>query len=164
VLISAFVRVASLCPNISLEIVGDGPEKSNLMHSVPGEFKSRIIFKGNVPFEQRAESFGKADVFVHPARHDGWGVVIQEAMAAGLSVISTRETGAAYDLVDEGQNGFLVRAGDANGLADRIAWMAKNRDQLSRLGMNAKRKASGFTPEWGAERFVQISRSILDAR
>lgn len=164
VLISAFVRVTGRCPNVSLEIVGDGPEKSNLMQSVPGEFKSSVVFTGNVPFEQRAESFGKADVFVHPARHDGWGVVIQEAMASGLPVISTRETGAAYDLVDEGQNGFLVGAGDVDGLADSIAGLVKNRDKVSRLGMNARRKVSGFTPEWGAERFVQISRSILDAR
>jgi len=163
VLISAFQRVAG-SKDIQLSIVGDGPEKEVLQESVASEFRDRVKFVGFVPFSERLKFFAAADVFVHPARHDGWGVVIQEAMSAGLPVIATVETGAAYELVADGKNGFLIDAGDEAALSDRIAWFADHAEKIPAFGASARSSVAGLTPEWGASELIRIAETILEKR
>ena len=105
-----------------------------------------------------------AAVLVLPSRHDGWGVVIQEALSAGLPVIATRQTGAAYDLVEEGKNGFLVEADDEDQLYDRIVWFSEHQEQIPGFAASARIKASTLTPEWGATQIVEIARDVLRKR
>jgi glycosyltransferase involved in cell wall biosynthesis len=160
VLIDAFQRAAEIKSDISLTIVGEGPERQALGERVTDECRGRITFRGAVAFAERAQAFGEADVFIHPARHDGWGVVINEALAAGLPVIATRQTGAAYELVQDGSNGFLLEAEDKDGLGERILWFADNRDQIPNFSERARAAVSGLTPEWGAAELVRITQSI----
>jgi glycosyltransferase involved in cell wall biosynthesis len=134
------------------------------MASAADQFRNRINFVGAVPFEERAKYFVETDVFVHPARHDGWGVVIQEAMAAGLPVIATRQTGAAYELVKENENGFLIEAGDEAALAEKIVWFAQHQDQIPGFSAKARSGVSGLTPKWAAAELVQIFGSVLGNR
>jgi glycosyltransferase involved in cell wall biosynthesis len=147
--------------DISLTIVGDGPERNLLSDCVTDECRNRITFSGEVAFAQRADAFAEADVFIHPARHDGWGVVIHEALAAGLPVIATRETGAAYDLVQDGENGFLVNAEDEDALVKRILWFADNRNEIPKFSERARAAIAGLTPEWGAAELVRITQSVV---
>jgi glycosyltransferase involved in cell wall biosynthesis len=164
VLVRAFAKAAQSCPDIALRIVGDGSERFKLAEQIPDSVRNRIVFAGSVPFAERSGPFARSDVFIHPARHDGWGVVIQEALSAGLPVIATRQTGAAYDLIEEGKNGFLVDAGNEDELCQRIVWFAHHRDEIRELGANARNKARTLTPEWGAEEIVRIARTVLRNR
>ena len=61
--------------------------------------------------------YRSAGVFVHPARHEPWGLVVNEAAAAGLPLIVGRRVGAACELVREGENGFLVDPDDTESVA-----------------------------------------------
>ena len=160
VLIKAFQRAAEMKSDMELTIVGDGPERQALSESVSEKCRSRVSFLGEVAYADRAKAFGEADVFIHPARHDGWGVVIHEALAAGLPVIATRETGAAYELVQDGSNGFLVNAEDDDWLVERMLWFANNRDEIRQFSERARAAVSGMTPEWGAAELVRITQSI----
>jgi len=164
VLIKAFQRAAESRPDISLTIVGDGPDRESLNASVREEYRNQIEFRGATPFHERAKAFAGADVFIHAARHDGWGVVIQEAMAAGLPVVATRQTGAAYDLVKEGENGFLIEAEDEVTLAERISWFADHRQEIPQFRDSALAAVSGLTPEWGAAELVRITGSVVHRR
>jgi glycosyltransferase involved in cell wall biosynthesis len=164
VLIRAFAKAARLCPHIVLRIVGDGPERLRLREQVPEELRDRIVFSGSIPFAERTEPFGRSDVFIHPARHDGWGVVIQEALSAGLPVIATRQTGAAYDLLEEGKNGFLVEADDEDALYERIVWFTQHQEQIPTFRAKARMKAARLTPDWGAAEIVMIAKSVLEKR
>jgi glycosyltransferase involved in cell wall biosynthesis len=128
---------------------------------IPEEFRSRVRFLGDVPFEARAMSFTLGDVFVHPARHDGWGIVIQEAMAAGLPVIGTRETGAACDLVEDGRSGFLVPAGSEEMLFRRMTWFVEHPEEIEHFGRRGRLRARCYTPEWGADKFVDMVRETV---
>ena len=67
------------------------------------------------------------DVFVLPSRHEGFGLVLIEAMAAGLPVIAAR-TGGAAELVNDGINGMTFEPENPQDLADRILDMAGNRN------------------------------------
>ncbi|MBE6606231.1 MAG: glycosyltransferase family 4 protein [Ruminococcaceae bacterium] len=64
--------------------------------------------------------FKAADVFLLPTREDIWGLVINEAMANGLPVITTRRCNAGLELISDGVNGYLVDVGDEKGLAEAI--------------------------------------------
>jgi len=160
VLIKAFQRAAAMRSDISLAIVGDGPERGALNACVTDDCRRRITFRGTVAFAERAKAFGESDVFIHPARHDGWGVVIHEALAAGMPVIATRETGAAHELVQDGNNGFLVDAEDEDALVERMLWFADNRNEIQQFSESARAAISGLTPEWGAAELVRITQSI----
>ncbi len=160
VLIKAFQRAAKTHSDISLTIVGDGPERPSLNERAEVECRGRITFLGQIEYTERTRAFGDADIFVHPARHDGWGVVIHEALAAGLPVIATRETGAAYELVQDGSNGFLIDAEDEDALFEYILWFANNRNEIQRFSEKARQAVSGLTPEWGAAELVRITQSI----
>src|SRR5207302_638252 len=64
ILIRAFVKAARSYPSISLKIVGDGPELSNLKSQVPNALTNRVVFAGSVPFAERSKAFGASDVFI----------------------------------------------------------------------------------------------------
>lgn len=164
VLIRAFSKAARLCPEIALRIVGDGPERARLTAEIPEFLRDRIIFAGSLPFEERVTPFLHSDIFIHPSRHDGWGVVIQEALSAGLPVIATRQTGAACDLLEEGRNGFLVNADDEDHLAERIVWFAQHREEIPSFRARARNGTRDLTPDWGAGEIVAIARAVLEKR
>ena len=94
----------------------------------------RIRSHGVVPHETVAAFLGEADVFAFPTLAEGCARAVMEAMAAGLCVVTTRESGAP---VQENETGFLVPAGDAGALAGRIEWLAANREAVDRVGAAA---------------------------
>ena len=61
-----------------------------------------------------------SDIFVLPTREDVWGLVVNEAMACGLPVITTNKCGAGIELIENGVNGMIVKAGDSDSLAKGI--------------------------------------------
>jgi glycosyltransferase involved in cell wall biosynthesis len=159
--ISAFQRAARVNLDISLVIVGDGVERTPLAALISDVYRDRIVFRGAVPFRERADAFAEADVFIHSARHEGWGVVIQEAMAAGLPVIATKQTGAAHELIKPGHNGFLFGAEDEQALEGHINWFADHREKIFGFGGSARVAVSHLTPEWGAAELVRITQSVI---
>src|SRR5207245_2032038 len=78
-----------------------------------------VVFHGSVVQQELFNGYQEGTVLVFPTLCDGFGAVITEALAHGLPVITTRNAGAA-DMVYEGRNGFLVPAGDASSLAERL--------------------------------------------
>jgi UDP-glucose:(heptosyl)LPS alpha-1,3-glucosyltransferase len=81
-----------------------------------------VCFAG--PVTDMAPCYAAADALVHPARWDAFGLVVAEAMAAGLPVIASTDTGAAAHLA-EGRSGFIVAAEDVRGLAARMALLCE---------------------------------------
>lgn len=105
-LVAAFRRVLQEHPDAKLVIVGCAPAVS-----VPN-----CEIHGLLPIEEVAVHFQRANIFCMPTRCEPFGIVIVEAMLAGLPVVATR-LGALPDLVQNGVNGFLIESGDERGLA-----------------------------------------------
>jgi glycosyltransferase involved in cell wall biosynthesis len=160
VLLSAFAGLAAWNPDVALVLLGDGPLRPALEALVPPDLRPRCRFAGALPQAGLPAAFRAADAFVFPSRHDGWGVVVQEACAAGLPVVATRQTGAALDLVREGENGFLVERDDAGALAERMARLANDAAARRRMGARSREIAEGFSLERGVERFVEAAASV----
>jgi glycosyltransferase involved in cell wall biosynthesis len=91
-----------------------------------------------------AEVYGKASVLVHPSLSDGFGFVVAEAMASGIPVIVTRNTGAA-DLIVDGHNGYLVPAGDSDAIRDRLAQLAGHPALMREMGRAARATIGSLT-------------------
>jgi glycosyltransferase involved in cell wall biosynthesis len=94
-----------------------------------------ICFHGSVPMSQLFKAFEAADVLVFPTLSDGFGMVVAEAMAHGLPVITTDQAGAA-DLVTP-DNGLVVPAADPKALANALRWCLDSRRRLYEMRFNA---------------------------
>ena len=96
-----------------------------------------------------------SDVFVFPTLSDGFAMVVAEAMAMGLPVITTTRAGAA-DFIEHGRNGLLVPAGDVEALRDQMAWCVAHRHRLREIGAAAAETAASWP--WSA-----YERGVVEA-
>ncbi|MEL4106489.1 glycosyltransferase [Oscillospiraceae bacterium WX1] len=109
--------------------------------------------------------FDMADVFVLPTRADVWGLVVSEAMARGLPVVTTDACGAGAALITNGENGYIIPAGDEKALAEQLLYLL-NHDGV-RHGMAEKclQRIRGYTIETMAaehlEKFRERCRTTL---
>lgn len=119
--IDAFAAVARKRPDWDLLIVGDGPLRQVLKARVPGPLLDRVTFAGFHDRQEVVNAFYRlSHVFLHPATWEPWGVVLLEAAAAGLAIITTHVVGAVPEVALDGVNAVLVRPNDRRGLPEAI--------------------------------------------
>ncbi|MHC1770860.1 MAG: glycosyltransferase [Flexilinea sp.] len=112
ILLTAMAEIHIQHPDICLTIVGDGPEKAELMKTTERfHMESYVIFTGDV--EDVEKYLSESDIFILPSIYEGLPLSILEAMASGLPVIASN-VGGIPDIVKE--NGILVSVNDVNGL------------------------------------------------
>ncbi|WP_298805299.1 glycosyltransferase family 4 protein [uncultured Lentibacter sp.] len=114
------LRALAEIPLVRLTIAGDGPQRGeieSLIHAHKLEARVRLL--GYQSQDQVAELLSQSQALVLPSFAEGLPVVLMEAMAAGLPVISTRIAGVP-ELVKDGETGWLVAAGDQDGLKQAI--------------------------------------------
>ena len=102
-----------------------------------------------------------SDLFVLPTREDIWGLVINEAMANGLPVITTDKCVAGVELINDYENGFIVPVDNETILNDRIHQLVCNDKLLHNIAKNNIEKISNYTIEQMALVHVDIFRKIL---
>ena len=101
----------------------------------------------------------ECDVLAFPTLIDSFGMVVTEALAHGMPVITTTNAGAA-DLIDEGVNGWLVTAGAVEELTQRLVWCAEHRDLVRQMRCETRKSIRQNTwPE-----FRRRMRGTLAAR
>jgi glycosyltransferase involved in cell wall biosynthesis len=118
-LLRAFTRLER--EDAWLVLAGDGPARPALEAFARDHGLARVRFPGYIPYPELPPLYAAADLFVHAAREERWGVSVQEALACGLPVIASSRVGAGRDLIAAGVNGFVYPAGDDGELARRIA-------------------------------------------
>lgn len=96
----------------------------------------RVEWLGSVPHNYLLEQMTKKHVFVFPSLSDGFGLVLNEALAAGLPVITTPNT-AGPDIMTEGREGFIVPIRDPDAIAQRITQLADDETLRRKMAFNA---------------------------
>lgn len=125
---------------------------------------SAVTFMGPVPVEGVRALLRQADVLVLPSRSDGWGVVISEAVAEGMAVITSDRCGAAHELVIRGWNGFVVRSGSASELAEAMSVYIRT-PGLARLhGLRSRDISVHYEPDKIAQIFIENISAWREAR
>jgi glycosyltransferase involved in cell wall biosynthesis len=113
---------------------------------------------GGLDEEELARRYAQADVFVLLSRHEPWGVVVNEAAASGLPLVLSDRVGAAYDLLRDGENGFLVPADEVEAAADAIHKLAQDPELRLRMGRRSRELVRGWGYEPSVENFVAAVR------
>lgn len=103
-------------PRPFLALAGDGPEREAL-EAFAREHLPETRFLGYVPYSDLPRLYAAADLFIHAAQEERWGVSVAEAMACGLPVITSSRVGAGYDLIEPSKNGFRYQLGQPQELA-----------------------------------------------
>lgn len=97
-----------------------------------GSARSLMNFHGSVVRSTLFDAFEAADILMFPTLSDGFGMVVTEAFARGLPVITTDQAGAC-DLVEHEKNGLIIPAGDADAIARALEWCLDHRDRLAAM-------------------------------
>ena len=108
------------------------------------EAPAGVHFHGPVSAAQMEREYQAASILVFPTLCDGFGMVVSEALAHGLPVLTTPNAGASQ-LIHEGRNGFLVAARDPEALAARMAWCLDHAAQLEEMRGAARTAARQWT-------------------
>lgn len=163
-LLDSFLQIATKDAHSTLTFVGDGPLQPTMESMLPEVLKGRVRFAGFQPIECLPRFFAEADVFALPSRHDGWGVVVNQAIAAGLPVICSDAAGAGHDLVVEAQNGFRFAAGDQGMLTNCMLRFVKNPELVPAFSENSILQSERWSLERGVDRWYHLAHRVLDYR
>jgi len=130
--------------NIKLLIIGDGPLKNKLKNLVQElKLKNKIIFLGELPFEETQKYYSIADVFCRPSISEGFGNVFIEAMANQVPVVATKVGGIVDFLKDLGsdQTGWFCKVKNPQSIAEKINYILdeKNKNEVEKVVENAKK-------------------------
>jgi glycosyltransferase involved in cell wall biosynthesis len=138
-------------------VVGDGPEAGALRDIAP----ANVRFVGSVTHDDLPRWYANADVFALTSRSETWGMALSEAAAAGLPLVATQAVGGAWDLIEEGVNGYRVPVGDAAALRQALDKMLADGDWRDRAGRRSRELAEQATPERWAETVERLFSEIL---
>ena len=121
----------------------------------------KVFHKGPYPQNELYKYYSQGSVFALMSIEEGLAMVIPQAMACGLPVICTTNTGGG-DIVRDGIDGFIIPIRDIKALKDKLAYMYDNRDKCKEMGRNASERAgSGFTWDDYGERIIGVYESIF---
>jgi len=142
----------------SLVVLGDGEmaavAREKMVEHGIGE---RGFFPGFKQYEELPVYYGLASAFVHASTSEQWGLVVNEAMAAGLPVIVSDRCGCADDLVENGVTGFVFDPEDTGSLAKLMLRMSEGAIDLAAMGRAASERIGRWSPELFADSVIAAS-------
>jgi glycosyltransferase involved in cell wall biosynthesis len=145
--LQAFSEARRTCPNLRLDVIGDGPLKFDCADFVAQQGLSECVtLHGACDHDTVRAILGAADIFVQHSiiapngDTESQGISLVEAMASALPVVATDHNGFS-ETVLQGKTGFLVPEHDVAGMASRIVYLAQNPDIRQRLGLAGRERA-----------------------
>lgn len=147
-------------PGTRLALVGDGPARADLERYFEG---APTKFMGYMQGQALSEAYASADIFVFPSALETFGLVVVEAMAAGLPVVASR-VGGVRDVVQEGRTGYTFDVGDLDALAQGVRQIAVSRERIAQMGRAAR--AFAETQTWPAmmDEVIDIYHGLIEEK
>ena len=147
----------------NLTVVGDGPMRASLQQrTLPGNVSVRWV--GAVAYEELPQWFRIGTVFAFPTLGDEWGVVVNEAMAAGLAVLGSRYSQAVEELVRDGVNGWIFQPDSTASMVAALERVyATPTPELTRMREQARATARQLEPYAAATKIVNRLTALLPA-
>lgn len=119
-----------------------------------------VVFWGSVSQEKLSSLLQESSLFILPSIQEGLSMTIAQAMAAGLPVLCTENTGAR-ELVTDGKDGFIVPIRDQESLQKKILWFYENRDEAFLMGQAGQKNIEKFTWDRYGEKIENTYRKII---
>jgi len=155
-LIQALTIVKNKVQNVKLYIAGTGPYINKLKQLVTAlDLEKDVIFLGFITEEEKFAYMKSIDIFVLPSYWESFPIVLLEAMACGKPIVTTDIAGNPFAVTD-GVNGYLVKPGDWQQLAEKLIYMLNNKRLISIMGEESKKRSLDF--DWA--NIAQQTREI----
>ena len=143
--LEAFARLAGEYPDATLTIVGIGEMEAQLRERIAQlDLESRVTLTGGLPHGEVMERMAQSDLFVLPSWGEGYGIVYIEAMACGCISVGALGEGIE-DTIRDGENGFLVPAGDIDETERVMRRVFAQREELQALRERGRQDALSLT-------------------
>ena len=146
-----------------LVLVGGGPQEALLrqqVHGIPD-----VVFAGAHQSDELGLYYGLASCLILPSVSETWGLVVNEAMAAGLPVIVSHRCGCVAELVRPGFNGYVIDPLDVDGMARTMAVMSSTLVDCASMGDASRQIVALYTPETWANSLADcIERTAAGRR
>ena len=141
-------------------IIGEGPISESILGKIK-EFglDDKVKLLGRKSYHDTIRYYRAADILLHPARHEGYGLVALESLAAGTPVVATN-VGGLKDVIENGVNGFLVDI-NSKTLAERTIELLLKEDLRRKMGERGKEKALKRTWRKVAEEYIEVFRGLI---
>jgi glycosyltransferase involved in cell wall biosynthesis len=158
-LVAAVQSLGEAGRRVVVALVGEGEERGRLERAV-AESGVRAHLAGFVNQTELGAWFAAADLFVLPSTHETWGLVVNEAMAAGLPVVVSDLVGCAADLVEGRGTGAVHRAADPGSLAEALRPLVLDAGRRREAADQARRVVADFDVSVTARGVVEGLRAI----
>lgn len=144
-------------PNTRLVIVGDGPYRPELEDIFAG---TNTKFMGYLKGEPLSQAYASADIFTFPSSLETFGLVVVEAMAAGLPIVASR-VGGIPDVIEEGLNGYTFDSGDIDALTEGVESISVTRNRIAEMGQNARAFAETQTWDFMMDEVIEHYERLI---
>ena len=141
---AAMSHVMKNRPALGLTLFAPGGPSASVLEGFDPDVRARITIREPLPAETLARELGRFAVLVFPTRYEGFGLVVLEAMRAGLAVVTT-STGAGTDVVRDGQNGLIVPFADVAATAAAVMRLIDDTPFRMTLAQAAVAEAVSYT-------------------
>ncbi|TYR36524.1 glycosyltransferase family 4 protein [Sphingobacterium phlebotomi] len=145
-LIRAWTYVYPECPDWKLHLFGGGVNNRDLQNLVDKLGLTDVVVL-NESKRNIFEEYLQSSMYILSSRYEGLGMVLLEAQAYGVPLVSYDCKCGPRDIIEDGENGFLVRTGDEKALADAIIRLAKDEALRKEMGSKAKQHSVKFSEE-----------------
>jgi glycosyltransferase involved in cell wall biosynthesis len=156
-LIEIWPAVLAAVPDAVLRIVGDGDDRPRLeQKAATTGLGAHVVFAGGIDDDALQREYQRATVFTMPSSSEGFGLVFLEAMRAARSCIGCR--GAASEIIDDGQTGWIVEPGDRQRLTECVIRTLRDRSESAAMGARGRvRYLQHFTAEHFRRRLTALT-------
>jgi glycosyltransferase involved in cell wall biosynthesis len=147
-------------PGTRLALVGGGPAQKDLERHFEG---LPVKFAGYMQGEQLASAYASADIFVFPSAFESFGLVILEAMASGIPVVSSR-VGGAQDMIREGVTGFTFTVNDVDCMVQSVQHIVGQPGNLQAMGEAARKHAELQSWPHMMDELISCYEAVIEKR
>lgn len=144
-LLTSFDLLSSTHPNAGLVVAGDGPLRDKVASAA--QRNKAIRYLGRLAPSEVVDLLHAGDVAVVPSHREPWGLVVNEAMAAGLPVVATDSVGCVDDLLVDDLTGKVVKPDDNDALVAAMGDMLQSMEKRERMGREALKTIGDWTLE-----------------
>lgn len=145
-----------------LVLLGDGPLKSVLETAIGDKgLKGVVHLHGFRQYDELPAYYGLAGAFILASTSDQWGLVVNEAMAAGLPVIVSQRCGCVPDLLEHGENGLVFDPHSVHELCDAMLALSEGETDRETMGKASRVRISNWTPTRFSRSLSQVADQAL---
>jgi glycosyltransferase involved in cell wall biosynthesis len=164
VLIDAIAAIKQTIPAIKLHIVG-GIRKASYYNDLLNQIvnlglQDSIVFKNHLSNSELMQEYSEAALFVLPSKEESLGVVLLEAMATGTPIVASN-IGGIPDIIEDGQNGYLVNYGDSQAMASSIIKLLSDDKLRGEMGAKGKEMAKNYVPHKIAMEHLSLYKRVF---